>query len=79
MLKFNANWRMYNIKKKISVTCPHPLCGELDLYSHAVVCPFMSTKLDSGDNDVVEDVRVFRFLYFLNKERIKFDRPILGP
>ena len=77
MLRFRGNWRVFNLSKNLSVDCPHPLCGEVDTFVHAVECPFMNTKMGDRDENVAEDVRVFRFLYFLNKERMKFQRPIL--
>ena len=77
MLRFRGNWRRYYNAKKIDATCPFPFCDQLDLYQHATVCQFSNVSEPAHDPNVVEDVRIFRYLQALNSERVMFHRPFL--
>ena len=76
-MKFRRYWRVYYENKRMSIYCPHDLCPEEDTMNHALECPFMDTKLDPWQEGVSEDERMIKFILNLNRERKRYNRPIL--
>ena len=81
MLKFRRYWRNYYESKRMSIYCPHDLCPEEDTMKHALECPFMDTKLEPPNEPwrakETEDSRMIKFILDLNRERKRYNRPIL--
>ena len=74
-LMFKSHWKQSKDgRKKHEKYCPHPLCGKFDTIHHAMKCPFMMTKINRESN---HDKTMASFILRLNKERQKYQRPII--